>query len=134
MAKAGVVVSGEVAFSNLTEHDTYNGKSTGNYTLTITMDSNEANKLSDMGVKIKEYKKLDSDDPVKLQRKFKSQYHVPVVDLDGYPVTGELPYGTKVRVLWTGGENNEDYGVPTYLQRVRVVEMAEPEMSVPEEF
>ena len=133
MAKQGIVVSGEVAFSNLTEHDTYNGKSTGNYTLTITMDEQEARKLSDMGVVIKEYKK-DEDSAVKLQRKFKSQYHVPVVDLDDHPVSGELPYGTKVRALWVGGEPNPDYGVPTYLQRVRVVEMAEPEMSVPEEF
>ena len=134
MAKQGIVVNGEVAFSNLTEHDTYNGKSTGNYTLTVTLEDADARKLEDMGVIVKQYKKKDSDEPVKLQRKFKSQYHVPVVDAEDHPVGGELPYGTKVRVLFVGGEMNPDYGMPTYLQRVRVIEMAEPDMAVPEEF
>ena len=133
MSKQGMVVSGEVAFSNITEHDTYNGKSTGNYTLTLTLEPQEAQKLENMGVIVKQYQK-DDESPVKLQRKFKSQYHVPVVDMDERPVGGELPYGTQVRVLWVTGEVSPEYGAPTYLQRVRVVEMAEPELSVPEEF
>lgn len=132
MSKQGIVTTGEVAFSNLTEHDTYNGKSTGNYTLTITLNDAEARKLSDMGVNVKTYKPKEGD--AKLQRKFKSQYNVPVVDMDNHPMTGEIPYGSTVRVLWTAGQMNPDYGLGTYLQQVRVVDLVEPAMEVPEEF
>ena len=133
MAKKGIVTTGEVAFCNITEHDTYKGKSTGNYTITITLSDSEARKLADMGVQVKEYTNNETG-VTKLQRKFKTQYHVPVVDLEGHPVAGEIPYGSTVRVLWTAGEPSEDYGTPTYLQRIRVVEMSESDTSVPEEF
>lgn len=132
MAKQGIVTSGEVAFSNVTEHDSYKGKSTGNYTLTITLSDSEAAKLSDMGVQVKEY--VPTEGEPKLQRKFKTQYNVPVVDADNRPINGEIPYGSQVRVLWTAGEPNADYGTPTYLQKVRVVEMSESSLEVPEEF
>lgn len=133
MAKQGIVTSGEVAFSHLTEFDKYKNKSTGNYTLTITMDEAEASRLRDMGVQVKEYQKNDSE-PVKLQRKFKSQFNVRVVDIDNHPFSGEIPYGSKVRVLWTTGEPSADYGVPTYLQQVRVVDLAEAPVEAPEDF
>lgn len=132
MAKQGIVVSGTVAFSNITEHDVYKGKSTGNYTLTITLSDSEAQKLSDMGVQIKTY--APAEGAPKLQRKFKTKYHVPVFDLDDRPVKGELPFGSEVRVLFTAGEPSEEHGTPTYLQKVRVVELAEAATEVPEEF
>ena len=132
MAKQGIVTNGTVAFSNLTEHDTYKGKSTGAYSLTITLDSGEAAKLSDIGVNVKTYTPNEGGE--KLQRKFKSQYHVAVVDGDNRPLSGEIPYGSKVRVLWTAGEMSADYGLPTYLQKVRVVEMSETSLQEPEDF
>lgn len=124
------VVTGVVAFSNVTKHDFYNGKDTGNYTLTVTMDADEAEKLSSKGVVIKDYEG-------KSQRKFKSQYDVPVVDTEDSPVTGEIPYGSVVRILYTTGNPHPQYGVPVYMNRVRLVERAENEGGAdgtPEEF
>jgi hypothetical protein len=116
----GIVTSGVVAFSNLTEHEVYQGQSTGRYSLVITMEDSDASKLEDMGVKLKEY-------DGRKQRKFASKFHVQVVDTDDQPVNGEIPYGSKVRVLWKDGEAHPQHGVGTYLNKVRVVEFAEQE-------
>ena len=35
-------IEGVVAFSNVTQHDVYNGQSTGKYSVTITMDDEAA--------------------------------------------------------------------------------------------
>jgi hypothetical protein len=114
----GLVTSGVVAFSNLTECEVYQGQSTGRYSLVITMDEASASPLGDMGVKLKEY-------DGKKQRKFASKFHVQVVDTDDQPVNGEIPYGSKVRVLWKAGDAHPQHGVGTYLNKVRVVEFAE---------
>jgi hypothetical protein len=114
----GIVTSGVVAFSNLTEHEVYQGQSTGRYSLVITMDVADASKLEDMGVKVKVY-------DGRKQRKFASKFHVGVVDTNDAPVNGEIPYGSKVRVLWKDGEAHPQHGVGTYLNKVRVVEFAE---------
>jgi hypothetical protein len=127
MSKQGIVTTGVVAFSNLTEFDTYNGKSTGAYSLVITMEPNEAAKLEDMGVKVRDYKGTS-------QRKFRSQYHVPVVDLDNHPVAGEIPYGSTVRVLWVAGDMDPEHGLRTHMNKVRLVEVAESSVEDPEEF
>ena len=39
------VVEGIVNFSNVTEHDVYNGQTTGSYNLTITMSEDDADKV-----------------------------------------------------------------------------------------
>jgi hypothetical protein len=128
MEKQSVVTTGVVAFSNLTAHEVYKGKTTGRYSIVITMDEANASKLRDMGVTVKEYK----DTP---QRKFASQYHVGIVDAQDNPFTGEIPYGSVVRVLWQNGPAHPEHGVPTYLNKVRVVELAETSASeAPEEF
>lgn len=132
MSKQGIVTSGEVAFSNVTEHDSYKGKSTGTYTLTITLSESEASKLRDMGVQVKTYSPTEGEP--KLQRKFKTQYNVQVVDTEDRPFSGEIPYGSQVRVLWTAGEPSEEYGTPTYLQKVRIVELSDSLLEVPTEF
>lgn len=117
-AKA-MVIKGVVAFSNLQEHESYQGKSTGRYSLVITMDDNEAAKLEAEGVNIKVYEG-------KKQRKFASKFHVPVVDLNDAPFEGrEIPYGSEVRVLAALGNPHPVHGTPTYLNRVRIVEEAE---------
>jgi hypothetical protein len=48
-------IEGVVAFSHVTEHDVYNGQSTGKFSMTITMPEDAAQSLSSKGVKIKEY-------------------------------------------------------------------------------
>ena len=125
--KQSVVTTGVVAFSNLTQHEEYKGKSTGRYSLVVTMTDSEASKLEDLGVFVKEYEGA-------AQRKFSSQYHVGVVDLEDNTVGGELPRGTTVRLLWTTGPIHPEHGCPTYLNKVRVVEMGESVTDVPSEF
>ena len=125
----GIVTQGTVAFSNLTECEVYQGQSTGRYSVVITMDPSDASALEDMGVKLKDYEG-------KAQRKFASKFHVDVLDLDNNPVQGEVPYGSKVRLLWKPSDDSHpQHGVATYLNKVRVVEFAEgTDEDTPEEF
>jgi len=125
----GIVTSGVVAFSNLTEPEMYQGQSTGRYSLVVTLGEAEASKLEDMGIKLKVY----NDNK---QRKFASKFHVPVVDLEDHPMSGEIPYGSTVRLLWKASEDSHpQHGVATYLNKVRVVELAEAmDMEEPEDF
>jgi len=117
---ASSVIEGTVNFSNVTQHDVYNGQSTGAYSLTITMSEEDATALSAEGVKIKEY------DGAK-QRKFKSKYDIMRVDADGNRFEGEIPYNSKVRLKYKSGPAHPVHGTPTYLEAVKVLEL--PEMS-----
>jgi hypothetical protein len=47
--------NGVAAFVNLLETDKYNGQDTGKYSITLTMDEEEATELENMGIKLKEY-------------------------------------------------------------------------------
>lgn len=120
------IAIGKVAFSNVTEHDIYKGKSTGKYTLTITMDEEQAQLLRDQGVNVKEYEGTP-------QRKFTTGYPITMVDAADREWVGEIPRGSEVKVLWKAGEPNEEYGTPTYMNRIRVVTVGEEE-EIPEEF
>ena len=46
--------NGVAAFVNLLETDKYNGQDTGKYSITLTMDEEEATELENMGIKLKE--------------------------------------------------------------------------------
>ena len=48
------VVEGVVNFSNITQHDVFNGQDTGAYSMTVTMSEEDANTLASRGVKIKD--------------------------------------------------------------------------------
>lgn len=117
---ASSVIEGTVNFSNVTQHDVYNGQSTGAYSLTITMSEEDATALSAEGVKIKEYEGAK-------QRKFKSKYDIMRVDADGNRFEGEIPYNSKVRLKYKSGPAHPVHGTPTYLEAVKVLEL--PEMS-----
>lgn len=117
---ASSVIEGTVNFSNVTQHDVYNGQSTGAYSLTITMSEEDASALSADGVKIKEYEGAK-------QRKFKSKYDIMRVDADGNRFEGEIPYNSKVRLKYKSGPAHPVHGTPTYLEAVKVLEL--PEMS-----
>lgn len=132
MAKQAIVTRGTIAFSNLTAHDVYKGKSTGKYNVTVVLADGEAEKLEDMGVRVKEYTK--DDGTVLKQRKFATQYHVPVLFQDDTVFNGEIPYGSEVRVAWTAGDSDPEYGLGTYLYKIRLVELAEGAVDEPEDF
>ena len=123
-------VDGIVAFCNLESHDVYQGKTTGNYTLTVTLEADAAQALEALGVVVKDYNGT-------AQRKFKSQYETPMCDADGNDIdTKDLPYGSKVRVLFKAGKQHPTFGVPVYLSKVKVLELADEsaEESVPSDF
>jgi hypothetical protein len=115
------VVEGTIAFSNVLTEDEWKGAPVG-YNVTITLDSEEADKLSDMGVKLKEYEG-------KYQRKFKSKFDIDVLDADGnaLELSEELPRGSKVRLLWAKGGLDKTHGLTTYLSKVKVLELGQPE-------
>jgi hypothetical protein len=115
-------IEGVVAFSHVTEHDVYNGQSTGKFSMTITMPEDVAQSLSSKGVKIKEY---DNDGEILKQRKFSSKYDLRVIDAENNPYRREVPRGSKVRLLFKLGQEHPVHGVSTYLNAVRVLEEAE---------
>jgi hypothetical protein len=109
------VIEGIVNFSNLTQHDVYMGQTTGKYTMTITMSEDDAESLSSRGVKIKDYEGAK-------QRKFSSKFDVKVLDAEG---NGEVPYNSKVRLKYKVGPAHPVHGLSTYLEAVKVLEVAE---------
>jgi hypothetical protein len=115
-------IEGVVAFSHVTEHDVYNGQSTGKYSMTITMPDEAAQSLSEKGVKIKEY---DNDGEILKQRKFTSKFDLLVVDAENNPFRREVNRGSKVRLRFKLGPEHPVHGVSTYLNAVRVLEEAE---------
>ena len=118
------VITGTVAFANLAEHEVFNGQSTGKYSLVLTLDDAEAEKLESEGVKIKTYKN-------QAQRKFATKFdEFPVIDNDGEPVSkSSVRYGDKVRIKYNLGNPHPVHGTAVYLQAVRVVEKGEVEVS-----
>lgn len=140
MSKQKHVVTGEVAFSNLVERDTYKGKPT-KYGLVLQLDEPNAELLRSLNVQVGTYQPKDEEGntigDVVAQRKFSSNYQTPPVDADGQPVWAtedskqELPRGSVVRI-WFTTSPNEEYGEIPYLGGVRVLELGEG--TEPEEF
>jgi len=111
-------VEGVVNFSNLTQHDVFNGQDTGAYSMTITLSEDDAAILAASGVKIKDYQGNK-------QRKFKSKYEIKRFDAEGNPYNGEVPYNSRVRLKYKLGQPHPVHGVATYLEAVKVLEEAE---------
>jgi hypothetical protein len=112
------VIEGVVNFSNITQHDVFNGQDTGQYSLTITLDEDDASTLAASGVKIKDYQGSK-------QRKFKSKFNIRTMDAEGNPYPGEVPYNSKVRLKYKLGDAHPVHGVATYLEAIKVLEEAE---------
>ena len=117
MAAQLSTVEGTLNFSNVTAHDVYNGQSTGKFSVTITMDEDDAAILAAQGVKIKDYQGNK-------QRKFKSKYAVKRWDVAGENYDGEVPYNSKVRLKYKLGPSHPVHGTATYLEAVKVIEEA----------
>ena len=111
------VVNGVVAFSDLDAHEIYNGQSTGKFSIVLTLEDTEAEKLEKNGIKLKMYKN-------QAQRKFTTKFEdFAVIDNEGEPVSrASVRYGDKVRVKYDLGNEHPVHGVATYLQAVRVIE------------
>ena len=61
------------------------------------------------------------------QRKFTSKFDVPVLNPDGSAFSGRVTRGSKVRLLYSDGAAHPVHGTPTYLNKVKVLEVAEVE-------
>lgn len=118
MAKPAETIEGIVNFSNVTQHDIFNGQSTGAYSMTITVSESDASSLASRGVKIKDYQGNK-------QRKFKSKFDIKRFDAEGNRYNGEVPYNSKVRLRFVLGDAHPVHGVATYLDAVKVLEEAE---------
>jgi len=112
------VLEGLVAFENLPEHEMYNGQSTGKFSLVLSLDEEPASDLDSRGVKLREYEGVK-------QRKFASKFEVGIQNADGSPFVGRVPRGSKVRILWQEGAPHPVHGTSTYLNKVKVLEVAE---------
>ena len=112
------VLEGLLAFENLDEHEMYQGQSTGKFSVVLSLDDTTADELSSKGVKMREYEGVK-------QRKFSTKYDVPVMDAEGSPFKGRIGRGSKVRLLYAEGQEHPVYGVPTYLNKIKVLEVAE---------
>jgi len=114
------VITGKVAFANLSEHEVFNGQSTGKYSVVVTLDDDTAEKLQAEGVKLKTYKNEN-------QRKFATKFDdFPVIDNDGEPVQkSSVRYGDTVRIKYALGKPHPVHGTSVYMQAIRVVEKAE---------
>ena len=118
MAAQATTIEGVVNFSNVTQHDVYNGQDTGAYSMTITLSEDDATELAAQGVKIKDYQGAK-------QRKFKSKFEIKRFDAEGNRYNGEVPYNSKVRLKYVLGQPHPVHGVSTYLEAVKVLEEAE---------
>jgi len=127
MAAQAATVEGIVNFSNVTQHDVFNGQDTGAYSMTITLSEDDAATLAAQGVKIKDYQGAK-------QRKFKSKYEIKRLDAEGNKYNGEVPYNSKVRLRYKLGNPHPVHGVATYLEAVRVLEEAEINMDDDSDF
>jgi hypothetical protein len=112
------VLTGKAAFVNLTETEQYQGQDTGRYTLTVTLDADSAQMLSQQGVKLRDYEGT-------AQRKFSSKYPVKVIDAEDNPFIGPITRGSTIRLSYKTGPAHPVHGTPTYLNAVRVVELAD---------
>jgi hypothetical protein len=123
------VITGKVAFANLNEHEVFNGQSTGKYSVVVTLDDEQADKLASEGVKLKTYKNEN-------QRKFATKFEdFQVIDNDGEPVSkSSVRYGDTVRIKYGLGKPHPVHGTSVYLQAIRVVEKGEAEGVDDEDF
>ena len=112
------VLTGKAAFINLTETEQYQGQDTGRYTLTVTLDDDAAQMLSSQGVKLRDYEGT-------AQRKFSSKYPVKIIDAEDNPFIGPVTRGSTIRLSYKTGPAHPIHGTPTYLNAVRVLELAD---------
>ena len=116
-----MITEGVVSFSNLTRTELYNGQDTGKYSIVILMEQEEADKLAEEGVVLREYKNQP-------QRKFTTKFEgFQVLNAEGDSVSKDIPWGSKVRILWSKDKPHPVHGTPTYFKKIKVLEYADVE-------
>jgi len=123
--------SGTVSFCHLTEHEVYDGKTTGKFSITVMLDDKSAEALSDAGVKVGEYKGQP-------KRKFTTTFEDIKIfnpDLsewkkgDSGRYEREIPRGSEVNILAKVTEEPyKDYGCSAYVDKVHVLKEASAEV------
>ena len=122
------VTEGIANFVNLAETEFFNGKDTGKYSIMLTLEQDQVQLLEDNGVKVKEYKNQP-------QRKFVTSFdNFEVVDIDGETTSKNIPYGSKVRVLWSAGKPHPSAGCAPYFKKIKVLELSEHAVEGEEDF
>ena len=116
------VINGSAAFINLSEHELYQGQSTGKYSLTVTLDDASIAQLKEQGVKLRQYSP-DGGEP-QSQRKFASKFDVPVYEANGDEFMGNITRGSHVRVQYSLGQEHPVHGITPYLDKIKVLELA----------
>ena len=53
--------------------------------------------------------------------------NVPVMDAEGNPFKGRIGRGSKVRIMYAEGQPHPVHGTSTYLNKIKVLEVAEQE-------
>ena len=114
------VIEGKAMCGNVKATEVYEGKDTGRYTVTLTLNDETADELSKKGVRLKSYG--EGADAI-LQRKFASKFPVRVIDAEGETFSGDIPSGSTVRISYKYGDEHPVYGVPVYMDGIRVLEM-----------
>ena len=117
-----MIVQGTAAFVNLTEHELYQGQSTGKYSLTVTLDDGSISQLESQGVKMRQYSP-DEGEP-QFQLKFASKFNVPLYEANGDEFMGAITRGSLVRVQYSLGDEHPIHGFTPYLDKVKVLELA----------
>ena len=112
-----MIVQGTAAFIHLTEHELYQGQSTGKHSITVTLDDKSIEQLEAQGVKMREYEGQQ-------QRKFASKFHVPLYETTGDEFMGAITRGSLVRVQYSLGDEHPVHGFTPYLDKVKVLELA----------
>jgi hypothetical protein len=74
--------------------------------------------MESQGVKLRTYEGSK-------QRKFASKFDVPIYELNGDEFMGNVTRGSTVRVQYSLGQEHPVHGITPYLDKVRVVELAD---------
>tara|TARA_R110000803_G_scaffold207430_1_gene275360 strand:+ start:468 stop:836 length:369 start_codon:yes stop_codon:yes gene_type:complete len=115
------VIEGKIAFENMDKHELYKGQSTEKYSVVISLDDTAADTLAAKGIKLRDYEGVK-------QRKFTTKFEdTPVLNPDGSAFSGRMGKGSTVRLLWAEGPDHPVHGVATYLNKIKVLEVAEQE-------
>ena len=122
------ITEGIVNSVNLAETEFLNDKDTGKYSIVLTVNQDQVQLLEDNGVKVREYKNQP-------QCKFVSlSDDCEVVDSDGEATSKNIPYGSKVRILWEAGKPHPTHGSAPYLKKIKALELAEHDVEGSEDF
>jgi len=77
------VIEGKANFVHIKNTEEYRGKDTGAYTVLVTLNETDAQTFENMGVRLKPY----GEPPEQIvQRKFKSNYPVKIIDSKGVDI------------------------------------------------